>query len=162
MLVMDQFTRRIVGFAVHSGALDGPAVCRPFDRIVAGTGSPQYLSSDNGPLFRYRQWKANLRILDIAEIKTVPQVPMSQPFIERLIGTVRREFADQTPFWNTSDLEKKLTGFTVYYNSACVHHSLGDATPQSQSGKSSRKPVPLDDYRWQSHCRGLYELPSAA
>jgi putative transposase len=51
MLVMDQFTRRIVGFAVHSGALDGPAVCRLFDRIVAGTSSPQYLSSDNDPLF---------------------------------------------------------------------------------------------------------------
>ena len=162
MLVMDQFTRRIVGFAVHSGALDGPAVCRLFDRIVAGTGSPQYLSSDNDPLFRYRQWKANLRSLDIAEIKTVPHVPMSHPFIERLIGTVRREFTDQTPFWNTSDLEKKLNGFTVYYNSARVHHSIGGATPQSQSGKGSRKPVRLDNYRWQSHCRGLYELPAAA
>jgi transposase InsO family protein len=87
---------------------------------------------------------------------------MSHPFIERLIGTVRREFTDQTPFWNTSDLEKKLNGFTVYYNSARVHHSLGGATPQSQSGKSSRKPVRLDDYRWQSHCRGLYKLPAAA
>ena len=29
-------------------------------------------------------------------------------------------------------------------------------------GKSSRKPVRLDDYRWQSHCRGLYQLPVAA
>ena len=147
LVVMDQFTRRIVGFAVHSGALDGPDICRLFGRIVAGTGSPQYLSSDNDPLFRYRQWKANLRILDIAEIKTVPLVPMSHPFIERLIGTVRRESTDQTPFWSTSDLEKKLNGFTVYYNSARVHHPLGGATPQSQSGKSSRKPVRLDDYR---------------
>ena len=28
MVVMDQFTRRIIGFAVHAGVLDGPTVCR--------------------------------------------------------------------------------------------------------------------------------------
>jgi len=43
-----------------------------------------YLSSDNDPLFQFNQWKANLRILDIEKIKSVP--PHS--FIERFIGTV--------------------------------------------------------------------------
>jgi hypothetical protein len=33
--------------------------------------SAQYLSSDNDPLYRFPQWQANLRILDVAEIKTV-------------------------------------------------------------------------------------------
>jgi putative transposase len=47
MVVMDQFSRRIVGFAVHAGTLDGPAVCRMFNRIVSGSGVPRYLSSDN-------------------------------------------------------------------------------------------------------------------
>jgi hypothetical protein len=28
MVVMDQFTRRIIGFAVSAGDLDGPAICR--------------------------------------------------------------------------------------------------------------------------------------
>jgi transposase InsO family protein len=46
MVVMDQFSRRIVGFAVHAGTLDGPAVCRMFNRIVSGSGAPQYLSSE--------------------------------------------------------------------------------------------------------------------
>jgi hypothetical protein len=33
----------------------------------------------------YHQWQANLRILGVTEIKTVPYVPLSHPFIERLI-----------------------------------------------------------------------------
>ena len=39
MVVMDQFTRRIIGFAVQSGVLDGPAVCRLFNAAIAGTGA---------------------------------------------------------------------------------------------------------------------------
>ena len=36
---------------------------------------------------------------------------MSHPFIERLIGTIRREYLDQVPFWNSLDLERKLGEF---------------------------------------------------
>src|SRR5205823_14850682 len=57
-------------------------------------------------LFEAYRWAANLRILQIEEIKTVPHVPSSHPFVERLIGTVRREFLDQVPFWNACDLER--------------------------------------------------------
>ena len=55
-------------------------------------GMPKYLSSDDDPLFRFGQWQANLRILEVTEIKTVPHVPLSHPFVERLIGTIRREY----------------------------------------------------------------------
>ena len=92
MVVMDQYTRRIIGFAVHAGVIDGPTVCRLFNSIFGGAKSPRYLSSDNDPLFRFRQWNANLRILEVMEVKTVPYVPLSHPFVERLIGTVRREY----------------------------------------------------------------------
>jgi len=56
----------------------------------------------------FHRWKANLRILDVTEIKTVPEVPLSHPFIERLVGTIRRELLDQIPFWSAGDLERKL------------------------------------------------------
>ena len=69
---------------------------------------PRYLSSDNDPLFDYHRWKANMRILEIEEIKSVPYVPISHPFIERLIGSVRRELLDQVFFWNSEDLTRKL------------------------------------------------------
>jgi len=45
------------------------------------------------------RWQVNLRILEITEIKTVPRVPVSHPFIERLIGTIRREYLDRILFW---------------------------------------------------------------
>ncbi|MCG6887704.1 MAG: hypothetical protein LJE74_10885 [Proteobacteria bacterium] len=68
IVVMDQCTRRIVGFAVHKGTLDGAAICRMFGRIISGTEPPTYLSSDNDPLFEFHRWKANLRVLEIEEI----------------------------------------------------------------------------------------------
>jgi transposase InsO family protein len=36
MVVMDQFTRRITGFAVQPGVVDGAAVCRMFNQVIAG------------------------------------------------------------------------------------------------------------------------------
>jgi putative transposase len=92
MVVLDQFTRRIIGFAVQPGAVDGPALCRMFNQVITGAPTlPQHLSSDHDPLFAFHRCKANLRILDVSEIKTVPHVPLSHPFVERVIGTVRRE-----------------------------------------------------------------------
>ena len=114
LVVMDQFTRRLVGFGVHCGAVTGVDVCRMFNAAVHGQGVPRHLSTDHDPVFEAHRWAANLRILEIDEIKTVPHVPMSHPFVERLIGTILREFLDHVPFWNGRDLERKLTEFQHY------------------------------------------------
>src|SRR5450756_210686 len=65
MIVMDVFTRRIIGFGVAPADLDGPVICRMFNRAIAKQTPPKYLSSDNDPLFRFHRWRANLRILEI-------------------------------------------------------------------------------------------------
>jgi hypothetical protein len=73
---MDQCTRRIIGFGVHAGTVDGAALCRMFNRAIRSQyGMPKYLSCDNDPLYRFHQWQANLRILKVIEIKTIPYVP---------------------------------------------------------------------------------------
>jgi transposase InsO family protein len=159
MVVMDQYTRRIIGFAVHVGNVDGPAVCRMFNDATSRRGWPERISSDNDPLFQYYRWKANLRVLDIEEIKSLPHVPMSHPFVERLIGSVRRELLDQTLFWTASDLENKLQNYKRYYNEHRCHSSRDGATPVDSG---SEKVVGINSYRWQKHCRGLFELPVAA
>jgi transposase InsO family protein len=92
MVVMDQYTRRIIGFAVHANDVDGSTLCRMFNDATAGQGWPKYLSSDNDPLFQYHRWKANVRVLEIEEIKSLQHVPMSHPFVERLIGSIRRGY----------------------------------------------------------------------
>ena len=75
LIVMDQFTRRIIGFGVQADVVDGVALYRMFNQAIFTMGSPTYLSSDNDPLFRHHQWAANLRILEIDEVKSVPYTP---------------------------------------------------------------------------------------
>lgn len=55
MVVMDQYTRRIIGFGVHAGNVDGPALCGMFSEATSGQGWPQSISSDNDPLFQYHR-----------------------------------------------------------------------------------------------------------
>jgi hypothetical protein len=87
--------------------MDGVAVCRIFNHAVSGQRLPKHLSTDHDPLFRFHRWRANLRVLEIEEIKTVPFVPCSRPFIKRLIGTIRREYLDHVLFWNRLDLQPR-------------------------------------------------------
>ena len=70
MVVMDQFTRRLVGFGVHGGAPTGVDVCRMFNAAICGQRVPQHLNTDHDPLFEAHRWRANLRILEIDELKT--------------------------------------------------------------------------------------------
>jgi putative transposase len=162
MVVMDVFTRRIIGFGVERADLCGVSICRMFNQIIAGTPRPRYLSSDHDPLFHFHRWLANLRILEIEGVKTIPYVPVSHPFVERLIGTVRREFLDHVLIWNAIDLERKLEEFKIYYNESRVHQSLSGCTPKERSGEPAPAHAVLDHYAWRHHCRGLFQMPIAA
>ena len=159
---MDQFTRRIIGFGVHQGDVDGVALCCLFNQAISFKGIPAHLSSDNDPIFRYHRWQANLRILEIDEIKSIPYTPTSHPFIERLIGTIRREYLDHLFFWNANDLERKLETFRQYYNQHRVHQSLDGQTPAFVSGDVQHLRAHLNHYSWQSHSKGLFQTPMAA
>jgi len=159
---MDQFTRRIIGFSVHTGNLDGITICRMFNKIISKKMLPRYLSSDNDPLFQFHRWQANLRIVNIEEIKSVPYTPTSHPFIERLVGTIRREYLDQLFFWNSKDLQTKLDKFKRYYNSDRAHSSLNRDTPEIKSERTSAKVISIEQYRWKSCARDLFHLPIAA
>jgi len=125
-------------------------------------GCSRYLSSDYDPLFQYQQWQANIRILNADEVKSIPCIPCSHPFIERLIGTIRREFLDHILFWNAVDLERKLEVFKDYYNRSCTHASLDGNTPTEISGGRVAQPAPLHNYAWKKHCGVLFQLPVAA
>jgi transposase InsO family protein len=84
MVVMDLFTRRIVVIGVEPAHIDGVAVCRMFNQARSGQPLPKHLSTDHDPLFRFHRWRANLRVLEIEEIKTVPFVPL--PPVHRTAG----------------------------------------------------------------------------
>jgi putative transposase len=144
---------------VHAGSVDGPTLCCMFNQATSKQSLPRYLSSDNDPLFQYHRWKANLRIFDIDEIKSLPHVPMSHPFVEQLIGSIRRELLDHTLFWTATDLENKLREYQSYYNESRTHSGRNGTTPVNPE---NAKTIDINEYRWQKHCRGLFELPIAA
>jgi putative transposase len=162
MVVMDLFTRRFVGFGMALAPIDGLSVCRMFNHAVAAQPLPKYLSTDHDPLFRFHRWHANLRVLDIQEVKSVPYVPVSHPFVERLIGTIRREILDQMFFWNAIDLTRKLEMFRRYYNEQRVHRSLGGTPPAQHAGASSPAPATFDHFAWRQYCYGLFQIPVVA
>ena len=96
------------------------------------------------------------------EIKSVPYAPVSHPFVERLIGTIRRELLDRALFWNATDLERKLYEFRTYHNTRRVQRALDGVTPTCRAGSPLPIRAVLASYRWQSHCRGLFQTPQHA
>ena len=101
VLVMDVYTRRLVGFGVERGNIEGSAVCRMFNRAIAGQACRNMSAPIMIRCFGFIDG-ANLRVLAIEEVKSVPYAPLSHPFVERLIGTVRREYLDHLFFWNAT------------------------------------------------------------
>jgi len=102
-----------------------------------------------------------MRLLEIEEVKLVLYIPVSHPFIERLISTIRREYLDRVFFWNTVDLARKLNEFRDYYNESRVHRSLDGAIPADRAGALSSARATLNHYTWWQHCQGLFQTPVA-
>lgn len=144
---------------MYCGDTDGPALCRLCKEVISQQNLPNYLRSDNDPLFQYQRWKANLRILELQEIKSIPHVPLSHPFVERLIGSVRRELLDQVFFCNGEDLKRKLASYQAYYNEHRTHTAHAGVPPESSEGNVL---INRAHHKWQSHCRGSCYLPVAA
>jgi len=64
-------------------------------------------------------------------------------------------FAEPVP----PDLEAKLREFQRFFNEHRTHAGLQGRLPDS-GGPAS--PINFASYRWQKHCRGLYQTPIAA
>ncbi len=164
---MDQFTRRSIGFGVQQGDVEGRALCRMFNCAASAMGLPICLSSDNDPLFNYRQWQANLRILEITEIKTVPYVPMSHPFVERLIGSVRREYLEHVLFWDDTRFGKKACRISerlqspsgAFLPASGCSARIGTQRPISES-RPRQIPMEITLSRPISHARGCVNTNS--
>jgi putative transposase len=159
MVVMEQHTRKIIGMAVNKGHVDSLTICVMFSKITKGKNLPKYLSTDNDPIFTFSRWNNNLDILEIKEIKSLPCQPRSHPFIERLIGTTRRELLKRVMFWTGSDLQSKLNNFIDYSNFSRCHHGINKKTPHQKSSNNTNIRHSLDSYTWKYYCRGLFALP---
>ncbi len=148
------------GIANHH--LKTTTFCQMFNTAISTQRVPHYLSSDHDPLYRYHQWQANLWILEIKNINSIPHTPVSHPFAERLFGMIRREYLDCVFFWNAQDLERRPGTFLQYYNHNRAHQSLDGNAAAVVSNEHQPPTAILGNYSWSSHCNGLFQTPIAA
>ena len=162
LVVMDVWSRRIIGCSVNNGSIDGPTICSMFSQTISKRNAPRYLSTDNDPLFQFHRWKANLRILEIEEVKSISFTPISHRYVERIIGTIRRKCLDQMLFWNEVNLQNKLDDFTDYYNNHRVHSSLNGEVPANFGEERLQSVANIEKFNWETLCCGLVQLPISA
>jgi hypothetical protein len=159
MVVIEHCTRRIIGFAVHVGDVDGPTVCRMFSYANSGQGWPKRVSPDNDPLFQYHRWKANPPVLEIEEITSLPHMPMSHPFVERLIGSIRGSH------WIRLYSGLRLTWRTGLANISVITTSIEamlDGMARRQLIQAAKISLRSTAIGGRSIVGGLFQLPVAA
>lgn len=98
----------------------------PFDT------APRYLLRDRdsiyGELFRRR-----VKSLGIEEVVTAPRSPWQSPYVERLIGSIRRECLSHLILLNERHLRRILRSYFTYYHDARTHLALAKQCPNPRS-----------------------------
>jgi hypothetical protein len=68
----------------------------------------------------------------IDEVLTAPRSPWQSPYVERLIGSIRRECLDHLIVFNESSLRGTLKSYFDYYHGARTHLSLEKDAPETR------------------------------
>ena len=67
--------------------------------------------------------------MDIHEVLTAPQSPWQNPYVERLIGSIRRECLDHMIVFSESSLRRVLKSYFQYYERSRTHLALEKDAP---------------------------------
>ena len=93
--------------------------------------APHYLLRDRdriyGTTFRQR-----VRHMGIAEVVIAPRSPWQNPYVERLIGSMRRECLDHVVILHERHLQRILTSYVAYYHRWRTHLSLDMDCPETR------------------------------
>jgi hypothetical protein len=91
-------------------------------------GTPKYLIRDNDKAFGV-VFKARVRAMGIRDRPTSFRSPWQNGYVERLIGSIRRECTDHLLVFNADHLRRILAKYASYYNEVRTHVALGKDTP---------------------------------
>jgi transposase InsO family protein len=75
--------------------------------------------------------------MGITEVLTAPRSPWQLPYVERVIGSIRREYLDHVIVLNESHLRRILASYLDYYHRYRCHLSL-DKDARLADGLCSR------------------------
>ena len=128
VLVILSHTRRKV---VHFNVTASPSAEWTSQQVVEAfpwDSAPKYLLRDRDSIYGafFRQRVANM---GIKEVITARRSPWQNAFVERLIGSIRRECLDHMVIVNEAHLKRVLSLYFSYYHSDRTHYSLGKDTP---------------------------------
>ena len=70
--------------------------------------------------------------MQIHEVVTAPRSPWQNAYVERLIGSIRRECLDHVIVLSTAGLRRVLADYVAYYMHTRTHLSLGKDAPSSR------------------------------
>ncbi len=66
------------------------------------------------------------------ELRTAPRSPWQNPYVEPMIGTLRRECLDHMIVFNERQLHRIMTEFLDYYHRVRPHKSLDGDSPEGR------------------------------
>ena len=93
--------------------------------------APRFLLRDRDGTYGHN-FRACLEAMEIDEVLTAPQSPWQNPYVERLIGSMRRECVDHVIVLNERSLHRILRSYIDYYHLWRTHLSLGKDAPVSR------------------------------
>jgi putative transposase len=98
----------------------------PFD------SAPRYLLRDRDAIYGEKVLR-RIRSLSIEEIITAPRSPWQNPFVERIIGSIRRDCLDHIIVLSERHLRQTLRDYFNYYHTCRTHLSLNKDPPETRT-----------------------------
>jgi len=74
--------------------------------------------------------------MNIKEVLSAPRSPWQRAYVERVIGSIRRECLDHVIVVDEESLRRTLRSYFSYYHRSRLHLSLDKDSPDSRSVQS--------------------------
>ena len=129
-IVLQHERRQIVHFGVTANPTMAWVAQQIREAFPWGT-APRYLIRDRDGAYG-QSFRSTVTAMGVEEVVTAPRSPWQNPYVERLIGSVRRECLDHSIILNERHLRRILGSYLDYYHGSRTHLSLGKDTPDGR------------------------------
>jgi len=129
-IVLAHDRRRIVHFNVTEHPTAQWAAQQIVEAFPFDT-APSYLIRDGDGIYGERVTR-RIESLGIDEVVTAPASPWQNAYVERVIGTLRRELLDHVIVFNERHLKRLMSSYLDYYHPWRTHQSLDRDAPDGR------------------------------
>ena len=95
------------------------------------TSPPKYLLRDRDSIYGL-DFQLCAEALGLEQVQIAPRSPWQSPYVERLIGSVRRDCLDHVIVLNPAHLHRVLESYFTYYHASRTHLGLDKDAPQTR------------------------------